>query len=607
MFRIGRPRRMWGLPLALAVAAGGCGQTGQTKTAYHDPNPLPPDTMTVAAAEIGTYGGRFVIGATSAPKTFNAIMANETSSTDVTQLLFMGLADYDNATQKDIPALAKSWDVSPDGLTWTWHLRRGARFSDGHPITSEDVLFCFKVVYDDKLHPSLQDLLKPGGKPMEVFAPDSYTVVTRIAVRNAMVVPAVGSLRIMPKHILEPAYLNGDFAAAYNTSTAPESLVTTGAWTVGQFVPGEKLVLSRNPWWYGVDAKGQRLPYLDEVVFLFVPDQEAATLKFQSGELHGLDNVKPEDYQRYAERQEKENFTLYDLGPSLTTNFFWFNLNTVHEAKPGKRLGAPYADPVKYAWFRNPVFRRAVSMAIDRDAIIKSVLFGEAVKNWAIMTPGAKQWYDPDVKGYDYDPEQAKRLLANLGWKDGNGDGYLEDTQGHTIAFTLKTNGDNKVRMQMSNFIKDDLAKIGIKCTPVGADFNTLVTNIREDFQYDAISLGLGSAVPADPGMGQNFFRSSGPTHYWNAKQPNPETKEEAAINQLMDACVGTLDLAKRREAATQLQQIINQQCWVIWMPTVRAKIPVRNGFGNLQPTIIPHRILWNIDRVFVKGPGRRA
>ena len=78
-------------------------------------------------------------------------------------------------------------------------------------------------------------------------------------------------------------------------------------------------------------------------------------------------------------------------------------------------------------------------------------------------------------------------------------------------------------------------------------------------------------------------------------------------MNQLMDACVGTTDLAQRKQAATEMEKIINQQCWVIWLPTVRAKIPVRNGFGNLQPTIIPHRILWNIDRVFVKPHSRRA
>ena len=95
--------------LALAFLAAGCGQVSQGKTAYHDPNPLPPDTLTVPTAEVGTYGGRFIIGQTSAPKTYNAIMANESSSTDLTLRMFPALPDYNNATQQDVPGLAKSW------------------------------------------------------------------------------------------------------------------------------------------------------------------------------------------------------------------------------------------------------------------------------------------------------------------------------------------------------------------------------------------------------------------------------------------------------------------------------------------------------------------
>src|SRR6266850_4889362 len=169
--------------LCLGVGLAGCGgSAGTAASSYRDTHPLPLDTMTVAVAEAGTYGGRFVMAQTNSPRTFNAIMANETSSTDLTDgRLFVGLTDFNRATQVNYPMLAKSWDVSPDGLTWTWHLRRGAAFSDGHPITSEDVLFSYAVCMDSILHPSIQELLKVGGKPLEMSAPDSYTVVTKIA------------------------------------------------------------------------------------------------------------------------------------------------------------------------------------------------------------------------------------------------------------------------------------------------------------------------------------------------------------------------------------------------------------------------------------------
>jgi peptide/nickel transport system substrate-binding protein len=591
----------WIASLALVVGAAGCGSKGGAGVAWHDTNPLPADAMTVPVEQVGSYGGRFVIAQTSAPKTFNAIMANETSSTDLTQLLFTTLADFNNLTQKDIPMLAKTWDVSPDNLTWTWHLRRGARFSDGHPLTAEDVLFSFEVCYDDTLHPSIQDLIKVSGKKFELSAPDSYTVVMKIASPYALMVPACGSVRIMPKHVLEPAYRSGHFAAAYVVSMNPDSVVTSGPWRVKSYAPNEKTVLARNPYWFGVDTGGHRLPYLDELVFLIVPDQNTAALKFQSGELDGLDDVKPEDYKSYTDNQAKGDYTLYDLGPSLNTNFFWFNLNKVHTASPGKKVGATQVDALHYSWFSNPNFRKAVSMAVDRDAIIKSVLFGEAVKNWSQSTPGNKLWYSPDVTHYDYDPDQAKKLLAGMGWKDKNGDGILEDTKGNPIRFSLKTNSGNTLRVSMCNFIKDDLAKVGIECTPAPVEFNTLITNLREDFQYESILLGLQSGVPPDPGMGQNVWKSSGLTHYWNIKQPHPETPAEAEVDKLIGENVATNDSTIRHTTWKRIQDITNEQAFIIWLPTLKVKIPVRNQFGNVRPTVIPHRILWNVDQIFAK------
>lgn len=591
--------------LGLGLAATGCGGRSGPAGTFRDTHPLPPDTMTFAMPEAGRYGGRFVLGQTTDPKTFNVMLANETSSTDVDDRMFTSLTEFDNASQTITPMLAKRWEVSADGLTWTWHLRRGAAFSDGRPITSADVLFSFEVAYDSTLHPSVQDLLTIDGKKIEVSAPDSYTVVTRIPKPYALVIPALGSLRIMPRHVLEPAYREGRFASAYSVSTPPDSIVTSGPWRVGQFVAKEKTVLVRNPFWFGVDSKGRRLPYLDELVWVVVPDQNTAVLKFESGDVDGLDNVKPEDYKRYAENQQKGDYTLFDLGPGLTSNFFWFNLNTVREARRGKPAGSPVVGPVKYAWFSNPDFRRAVSLAVDRDAIIRSVFFGEAVRNWSIMTPGYKQFYTGYVSPYDCDPARAKRLLAELGFRDRDGDGVLEDAGGHALSFTLKTNSDNVIRIAVANFIKDDLARIGIRCIPAGVDFNTLISNIREDFQYDAVLGGLGAAIPPDPGMGPNFFRSSGATHYWHMRQPAPATPEEARVDSLFDQLVSTTDMERRRAAFAEIERVLGEQCWSIMLPTLRVKLPVRNGFGNIQPSVIPHRLLWNSDRIFVK-PGAR-
>jgi len=587
-----------------ALAAVACGGRKSEGPAFQDPHPLPEEPMVMRAASIGRYGGRFVLAETSGPKTFNAMMANETSSTDLTDQMFIGLANFDNGTQEETPFLAKTWEVAPDGLTWTFHLRKGAAFSDGHPITAEDVLFSFTVAYDEVVHPSVQDLLIMNGKKWEVTAPDPYTVVIKTPGPNAMVVSSASSVRIMPKHVLEAPFKSGNFVSAYNVSSPPDTIVTSGAWRVKQYVPGEKTVLTRNPYFFGIDTEKHRLPYLDELVYLVVPDQDAADLKFRSGEVDGIDNVKPENYRWYEDHQKEGNYTLHNLGPSLNTNFFWFNQNRVQKASPGKKVGDPQVDPVKYAWFNNPVFRRAVSLAVDREAMIPSIFFGDAVKNWSQSTPANKVWYSADVVKFDFNLAEAKKLIASLHWVDKDGDGFVEDTSGHTVGFNLKTNSDNKMRVSMANFIRDDLAKIGVKVNLVPVDFNTLIVNLREDFQYEAILLGLQSGVPPDPAMGQNVWRSSGKTHYWNMAQLSPETPQEARIDALMDTLVSTPDLEKRKAAWKEVQNIVNDQGWIVWLPTLNTKLPLRNRFGNTEPSVIPHRLIWNIERVYVKPSG---
>lgn len=579
---------------------------GANRTAKRQFPPLPLDTLTLPTPQIGTYGGRFTIAQTSSPRTYNALLATEQSSREVTNLMFGALANLDYATMRDYGELAKSWESSADGLVWTWHLRRGARFSDGHPLTSEDVLFSFEIVYDDSLHPSTQDLLKLEGRKFEITAPDSYTVVMKIPRPYPLMVDAVGAVRIMPRHVLERSYRRGTFASAYGIDTRPESLVTSGPWRLKEFRQGEKTVIEPNPWWIGVDARGQRLPYLNEVVFVIVPDQNTAALKFQAGDVDGIDNVKPEDYSTYADsaRSKAQHYTLHNVGTSLTSSFFWFNLNRVSHPVAGQKAGDPSVGATKYAWFSNPVFRRAVSKAIDRDAIIRGPYFGNAVKNWSPLTPGSRQWHVPGLIGDDYDLEGSKRLLASLGLRDRDHDGVLEDARGNAVSFTLKTNSDNNVRVAMCNFIRDDLARVGIRVTPVPVEMNALMTNTREDFQYDAVLTGLGSAVPCDPGMYQNFFRSSGVLHYWHIRQTTPETAVERDLDHLMDAISMTRDSVERHAIWVQMQRRLNDASFVIWLPSQIMKLPVRDGFGNVQPMLLPHRLLWNIDRVFVKPRG---
>ncbi len=591
------------------LATAGCRRTANEGVAYKDEIPPPAEPLIKQLPSVGRYGGRFVQAETNNPRTFNAMMANETSSTDLTDRLFGFLVDFNLATQEYEPGLAKSWEVAPDGVTWTFHLRKGAAFSDGHPITAEDVLFSFELVYDDALHPAMQDMLQSEGKDFTVTAPDPHTVVINTGKPHAGLLDALcpGNLPIMPKHVLGQSYKDGTFAAAYNVSTPPEKLVTSGAWRLAQHVTNEKTVLVRNPYHYAFDQNRQRLPYLDELVVLVVPDQDAADLKFRAGGVDAVDDVKPENYKWYEENQEKGNFTLYDVGASQATHLLWVNLNRVQPpirgTKPthGKRLGEPFVDPVKYEWFKNKDFRRAISMAIDREALIKGAFYGYGEKNWSQTTSSNKVWHTPDIAKPDYNPSEAKKLLAGMGFKDTNGDGFLEDARGNPVSFMLKTNSSNALRVSMANFIRDDLAKIGIRMTLTPIDFNTLISNIIDNFQYESILLGFQSSVPPTPFGGQNVYRSSGESHFWFIRQQQPVTPEEARIDRVLDEMLTSQDRQLQKAKWKEIQDTMNDQAWFIWLPIQTIKLPVSNRFGNVHPSVMAHRILWNIDRVFLK------
>ena len=606
-------RKSLGLLIALVFASfalAGC-DAGKVHTARVDKEPLPPDTLMVVAPELGSYGGRFVMGQTTSPRTFNAPMANEQSSNDICTLLYSSLTDIDYKTLNDIPILTKSWEFSNGGLTCTFHLREGLKFSDGHPLTAEDVKFSYDIVMSDSLHPSAQEGLTAvidGQRVKYTYsAPDAHTFVVTAPRTDALFLAHVSSVRILPKHILEKAFLDGTFAAQYSTATPPAQLVTSGPWRLKRYVPDQQVVCEPNPYWFEVDAKGTRLPYLDEIVFVVTKDQDAALLKFHAGQVDALDNVKPEDYPDFEAKQQAEDYVLHDIGPSYNTNFLWFNLNTIKEAKDGKKAGDPAVEPWKFAIFNDPRFRRAVSMGIDRDDLIKGPFHGFAVKNWSVLTVSNKRWADSTITAPDYAPEQAKILLASMGLKDTNGDGILEDAKGHKLSFDMMTNSDNKLRIALLSLIKDDLAKIGIEIMPAPVEFNTLVTKTRNEYSYDGCLLGLGSAVPADPAMTANAMRSSGITHYWHMKQTKPATAAEKKMDEAMAANSASMDEAVRKQTWHEVAQTLNDQCFLIWLPTQIMKLPVSARFGNIDPNPMPHRILWNAERIFQKRAPKKS
>ena len=551
--------------------------------------------------EVGTYGGRFVIAASVAPQSFNPVIVSSAYSVDITSRLFARLVQFRLDTQEDVPSLASSWEMASDGLSCTFHLRRGAKFSDGHPITAEDVLFSFAAIYDPSVGAFGRDELQSEGRSFTVTAPDPLTVVVRSPEPNSSLLAAVGGVSILPKHVLEPMLQSGSFNSAYAVNTPPAQLVTSGPWMLKEFLPNERTVLTRNAYWFGVDREKRRLPYLDELVFLIASDQDAAHLKFEVGEVDALTQPAPANFRWFADNQRAGGFTLHDLGPDLGILTMFFNQN-------GPERSGGTIDAVKARWFGNATFRRAISMALDRDAMINAVFFSDGVKSWAISTPADKVWALPDVPHDDYNPQQARTMLESLGFADRDRDGVLEDGSGRPLTFSLKTTSNNAIRVALANFIRDDLAKVGVRVTVAPVEFNSLTTNVNRDFRYEAVILGFGRRRP-DPGLATRFWRSSG-THPWHPRQQQPDSPEQARVDQLANQIVTTMDVEKRKALWKELHTIANQQAWVIWLPIQNNKAPIRDKFRNLRPSGVSSTaagVVWNAEEIFVKAQARET
>lgn len=586
-------------PLLLALLGSGCGRkadrVSQPVTGSAAPQVEPP---LIAACEPGVPGGRLILANFAEPKTFNPVTQNETSSGDIIDMLFIGLLLKNEQTQEMEPGLAHKWEVAEDGRTWTFHLRRGLAWSDGQPLTADDVVFTFNdVIYNTNIVNVRVDQLRVDGRDFAVSKVDELTVRVVTPAVFAPFLEFFGKTQIVPRHILAGAARAGTFEAAFGVNTPPDKLVCNGPFRLKQYRPGEFTHLERNPHYLAVDARGRRLPYFDAVLHMIVPDQNAVSLRMLKRETDLQELVRPEEYALFKETAARSGaFDLIELGVASQIDLITFNQNT-----GVNKQGKPYVDPAKLKWFRNVKFRQAVSYAIDRPSIVKATLNGLGRPNYGFITESNTKWFNPHVKQYPHDPARAKALLAEIGIKDRNGDGWLEDETGRVIEFEMNTNAGNSRREKGSVIVQEDLKRLGMKVHFRPLEFNTLVTKLDSTYDFECIFLGLASES-TDPADSMNVLRSSGFTHQWFPRQKSPSTEWEARIDWLMNAQLKTLDFAERKKHFDEVQVILSEQVPMIFTTAMNAYSAARGDIGNLKPTAHHHnRLIWNIEELYFK------
>lgn len=582
--------------LATLAWLPGCGQKMPPPKPPAAGHPLP--SAAVAACEPGQSGGRLTLVTASEPRTFNPVLATDAASDSVIRLLFAGLIATDLLSGEPRPGLAESWSTTPDGRTWTFKLRPGLRWSDGEPLTADDVVFTWnEVMFNPDMNRMTYDFFRVDGKNFVVSKVDEVTVRVVTPVAFAPFLEFFGGVSILPKHSLGRDVAARQFLSSYSVKTRPDRIVGAGPFRLKEYSPGKFALLERNPEFWVADKTGRRLPYLDEVRIEF-GGPGAAQRAFLDGHSDVCDHTRTEDFATFQAGLPSGKYQLIELGPGSERDFLWFNLNTNTVAN-----GKPIVPPVKAKWFREKIFRQAVSCAIDRDRLVREAYGGRAIASLTFLGGENPKWNNPGVAKFGYDPARAKTLLAGIGIQDRNGDGKFEDAEGNVIEFTLLSNGGNPLREAAVKVVAEQLSQFGFKVTPQTVPYEMLIQRINGSFDYEGVLMGLGGGG-MDPTAQSLVLKSSEQLHQWFPNQRAPATDWEARIDFLMDAQMRTMDFAARKKLYDEVQAILAEQMPMIYTVTPLHFAAARPGLGNLRPSVIsPYHLTWNVEELFFKKP----
>ena len=592
----------------LAALAAACGKAPQVSRGEF---PL-PEGVEISKCQEGRYGGIFVLSGSQEPMTFNDLVNTEASTSTIMGMMFSGLLTVDPFTMKPVPMLAASWEISDDSKTYTFHLRRGVKFSDGVEITADDVVFTFDAIFARKLDPRGNPVLDPqtgkpvlrypsryagqytiGGEPVKYKKIDKYTVQFQTKIVYAPFLTDIGFISIFPKHKLQKAFEDGSLQTAWSTQTAietPSEIVSSGPFKIFSYRPGERLVLAANPHYWKADKSGRRLPYIDFLIFKFVADANTSSILFATGQsdASGLDAG---DYPWVKNFAKTYDFSIYERGPASSISFMWFNQNG------GEKNGKKFVAPHKLKWFQNKIFRQAVITALDRDGIVKGVWFGRGIALNSIISPANKKWHNPNVRKYSYNPAEALKLLQSQGFYL-SPSGALFDADNNRVEFSLLVADGSKNSTTIATTIVDNLKAIGIKVNLVFLDFAAIVSKIDDTLDYEAAMMGFTGG--GDPSGGKAIYRSDGFLHVWNPRQQSPATDWEREVDKIIDEQEATLDENLRREKIAKMQDIFAEELPLIFLTAPMTYSGIQNKWGNVKVPPLDS-IIWNIEELYLK------
>ena len=543
-------------------------------------------------------GGNLVVSLRSEPKTLNPAVSTDLSSREVISQMTADLLHINRLSQQSEPAIAESWQVSSDGLQYVLHLRPDLKFSDGVAFDADDVLFTFKIYLDPAVNAPQRDSLIIGGQPLAVKKLDATTVQFRLAKPYASAERLFDSIAILPRHLLADSYLKGTLSKDWNLSTSPDRIAGLGAFRLKEYVPGQRITLERNPYYWKVDRDGSHLPYLSTITFLFVSNEDAEVLRFQAGDTDLLNRLGADNYSVLKREETAHRLRVYDVGPSLEYNFLLFNLNA--QVPPASTAVAD-----RQRWFQDVNFRRAISTAVDRDAMNRIVFLGKGSPIWTHVTPGNQLWFDAAIPRSKRSLSHSRELLKASGFS-WNKDGVLLDSQGTAVDFSIMVSTSSIQRTKMAAMIQQDLKELGINVEVTPVEFRSMLDRVFRTHDYEAAVMGLGGG-DVDPNSQMNIWMSNGDDHLWNLGQSHPATTWEAEIDGLMQKQMSTLNPAERHRLYNRVQQIESDEIPVVFLIAPDLLVAKSERLHNFQPAILDSHTLWNADELYVDQGKRLA
>ena len=557
-----------------------------------------PESNSSVSETAPTRGGQLVASIRAVPRSFNRLVAREQTA-ELLSLLTQGrLVRINRATFELEPWLAEKWEASADGRTFTLHLRPGVTWSDGQPFTSADVLFTLQAIFDPKTESVVAEQLTVDGKPITATAPDDRTVVLSYPAPSGPGLRLFDPVAILPKHKLEAALKEGTFANAWNSATPPAEIVGTGPFALREYVPGQRLVLDRNPRYWRKAANGTQLPYLDRIVLQVIPDQDAELLRLQAGDIDLTQSeLRPDDYVAAKRAEDQGKLKVIELGVGPDADAFWFDL------KP-----AAWKKDPRFAFVSKREFRQAISYAVDREAFAENVFLGAAVPIWGPTTPGNRIWFSPNVPRYAHDVNRAKEVLKGMGLEDRNGNGVVEDAQGHEARFTVITQRGIGWFERGTNELRRQLTQVGIALDIAPIDNGALIKRMLSS-DYEAIYFRPLS-TDLDPAGNMDFWSSSGSGHFWNlpdseaspARPASPAPAWESRIDLLMAEQASTIDPDKRRQIFNEVQKVFSENLPVLYFVAPRLYYAHNARVLGVVPAVQRPPALWNADSLSVRS-----